>query len=271
MSENEISNIFEHTVYHSRGEVTNRVLITGTGDNLIFIPGWASTPYTWRKFIPVLSQSFSVHYYETREKSETVLHNNSPGYSVQVMSDDIADYIDTVDGAYYLISVSTGSVIFINSWDIITNKPESMALISPSRRVEMPWWFNLLPYVPTTALELACKPVVWGLKHCPSLLDKHRANGMLRAIESTNMSLLQRSIKALSKVYLPRQKIENIDIPTLIVAATEESLHSTDEALQVADLTSCSELTYVSTFTHSHSSSTADNISSWLIEQSPHL
>src|SRR5687767_11079155 len=104
-------------VYNHNGEVSNRVVLyESQGPNLLFIPGWASTEYTWRKFIPLLSENYSVHYFESREKPTALYRSNTIDLSLDAMSNDLVAYANSINNLQFIAGASLGATTLIQAF-----------------------------------------------------------------------------------------------------------------------------------------------------------
>src|SRR5262249_51341476 len=119
-------------------------------DPVLFVPGWSSTPYSWRKTLPALAARHRTWYVETREKASSRLRHGDL-MTVAGMAAALhrrARQPAAAAGRYGTIPASPGAVVAL--------------LASPLLSPPPPWIIFLLPHV-TTPVPSAAR-VLWP---CP--------------------------------------------------------------------------------------------------------
>lgn len=252
-------------VLYSRNEnVSNRVLLYGNrGLNLLFVPGWASTEYTWRNFIPYLSKNYIVHYFETREKPNTRYQDRNVDLSLDSMSNDLVTYANSISGLSFVAGASLGASTIINGWKNIAIKPRKLALICPNLGIRLPKLFSVWEKAPRSVLKAARPAILWGISKFSYGYDGDRVAGMLRAFRIAEIDVLLRSAKQLANLRLPSELISKIDVPALVIGTLQDEIHNLNDAIKVAKEIKTSKWETLPTFGDAHSSRSARLLELW--------
>ena len=233
---------------------------------LVFVPGWASTIFTWRYFLPRLLCYTSIFYFETREKSSSILCP-SASFKVEDVARDVSDYLNKYyhKGTYNLIGASMGATYILECWAYLRNKPACVTLILPNIAVAVPSYLSALKYTPRR-LSPYLKPFVSYLMVKFHLTPKEAEQqvGLFAAVNDGDADKLRRAGLGLGKYELDLNEIMKIDRPSLIIGASQDRLHNPDAVLKIHQSIFGSTYKDLNTFTNAHSSKSADLIINWM-------
>jgi alpha-beta hydrolase superfamily lysophospholipase len=232
---------------------------------ILFVPGWASTPYTWRKVIPSLCAYGPVHYLETREKATSRLTGRA-SLQVPTLAADIAAYVaEHLQGARYaMIAASTGSNLAIEAWSHLQPKPRWLVLLLPHHRIPIPWYASLLRAVPPPLLP-SLKPVFTTFVRAGRLTRREasRLEGLFETLSLADLRKLRRSAVAWRRYELDVRKVSAIDRPTLVIGASNDPLHEYEAAMRIRAHIPSADGFDVGSFLIAHGSRVASRILDW--------
>lgn len=235
-------------------------------EQVLFIPGWASTPYTWRHFVPNLCQYGNVLYLETREKPSSRLQRAS-SFDVVAVGSDIVRFLENRLGGqeYGLVCASAGANVVIETWCALIPKPCWCVLLLPHRKISIPKYVLLLKFLPTAILPLVKRALLALISRgvIPKSLSAQR-DGILSALDRADMRKLQSSAAAWRNYCLDPKQAAYVDIPTLVVGATRDPVHKAEEAREILAKLPKGYWYDAETFTSAHSSRTANFVLEWI-------
>jgi len=228
----------EQTIFFNNGEVENRILrFPGptAAPTLVFVPNWRAKAKHWRPFVEVLRQSYTVLYFETREKTATCYRSVAPDLSVKAMAADLASFINSLDGPYHLAGASVGTSTILRAWPSLRQKPLSLALLCPVLKVKMPVYFRVFPWIRIEAFTRVA-PLVYQLMRTSPRLKSVRTT-LHRAMTERDFSEIARmkaSVEALQAMPDPLSFCGEPTTETLIVRCPEDRLHDCADATRIS-------------------------------------
>lgn len=250
--------------YFNNGDISNRVCRYGDcGPLLLFVPGWASTEYTWRKFLPYLSLRYRVHYFESREKSSANRSTEDYDLSVAAMARDLAVYADSLDEEYFLAGASLGASMIIECLPYINANPKSIVLICPNLSAKLPSFFPLICLLPASVVRIIRPFVLWMISTFSYRADGERIAGMIRAMGSRDVDVLRQSAVQLAKWQLSPARASTIDVPILTIGTLQDEIHNLEHAIAVAKACRQGKMKTLPTFADAHSSRCASLVDQW--------
>ena len=230
----------------------------GQAAGIVFVPGWASTPYTWRYFLPPLVATTPVSYVETREKSSSRL-TNPRQQSVTDQVDDIRRAIEaSAIERPVIVGASTGANLVLELLLTAPNCCQAFALLAPHLDVPVPSWLSLFARLPDPMTAPMKKLAVLTLKlHRPRRFEEDQYEGLVAAASSAQLRKLGASAAAWAghQVRLPAL---NREISGVVVGSASDSFHNRDGAQEIARrMAPTTSYFEVANFTALHASSTA--------------
>ena len=224
---------------------------------LIFVPGMSSVIETFSAVVKGLTQNFDVHYIETREKRSSELSEGA-GFAVSDIASDLSGVVEKLgmeDGNYILVAYSLGATASAESFaGLLKNKPAVLYLIEPSAEFRIPsfglfiakylyWTYSIIKPLIKLYLRLF---VVDAVK------DHEMYMISVRAVDSADSRKLSRTILAISS-YKIWDVLGSVDVQTIVIGASDDTLHNLDDALRISALIKDSVYIDLKTNDRSHS------------------
>lgn len=233
---------------------------------LVFIPGWASTIFTWRYFLPKLLCFTSVYYLETREKASSILTNDAM-FDVDVVVDDLVSYLDTKhsNNQYVLAGASMGATLVLQAWSKLRSKPSLLVLILPNKQFPAPPFIGFVKFFPKHIFPYM-KPLVRFFLSNFWLASKEAEQqaGLFAAIDNADINKLRASCFALRKYRLKHAIGKEIKQPCLVIGASQDHLHKSESVINIYESVPVASYADLKSFTAAHSSRAADSITEWI-------
>ena len=201
---------------------------------IIFVAGWISLISGWKGVLKVLTSEYRVLYLESREKQSSIVPNvKKVKFSIERLKLDISEVISkiiTPSGKFILAGSSLGASAILEYCGSEKREPLSAVLIGPNTEFRFPRILGaLLPVMPPS-LYVLIKPVVkWYLRNFR--LDKKNSMEQIEKYEKTLDCADPYKLKANAlaiKNYAIWDRINSITVPCLILGATTDTLHGTE-------------------------------------------
>lgn len=209
---------------------------------VIFIAGWISLINGWQGVLKELTPEHRTFYIETREKQTSVLPGKSKvSFAMDRISEDIRNLVDKLipeNEKFVLAGSSLGASAILEFCASGKRKPECAILVGPNEEFRFPKFLGaIIPFVPP-ALYFAIKPVIkWYLRNFR--LDKKKEKAQVakyeRTLDLADPYKLKANALAL-KNYSIWNRIQGITTPCLILGATTDKLHSTENMKRLIEL-----------------------------------
>lgn len=204
---------------------------------VLMAPGLVSVMENFTGVVQALTDDFTVHFVETREKKSSKLpagsklNPESIGYDLGL----VAEHLELEDDNYILFGASLSATSIIEGIESIQTKPQMVLLLEPNARFPVPWWsvplLHLAPY-----LYGLIKPLgIWYIKHfrVNTEHDFEMYNMTIRALNSADPAKLKRIVLNLRK-YQIWGRPETVDVPALVVGASKDLLHNHKDIERIA-------------------------------------
>lgn len=200
---------------------------------IIFIAGWISLISGWREFLAALTPRYRVIYAETREKrSSEVPDIRAVSFDMRWMQNDIADIVAGLTGqktAFILAGSSLGASAIMEYCRSDGRMPLCTVLVGPNGEFRFPRFLgSLIPFIPP-ALYFAVKPIVkYYLRNfrVNSAAEKEQIEKYELTLDYADPYKLKKNALGV-KNWSMSQGNGKIPVPSLILGATTDSLHST--------------------------------------------
>jgi pimeloyl-ACP methyl ester carboxylesterase len=202
---------------------------------IIFVAGWISLISGWKDVLKVLTAEHRVIYLESREKqSSTVPDVKKVSFSMERLKLDIGEIIEKVIPPlekFILAGSSLGASVILEYCGSEKQKPLSAVLISPITEFRFPKILGTIIPAIHPSLYFTVKPVIkWYLRNFR--LDKKNCKEQIEKYENTLDCADPYKLKANAlaiRNYAIWSHIVNINVPCLIVGATTDTLHDTED------------------------------------------
>jgi len=201
---------------------------------ILFVAGWISLISGWKGVLKVLTAEHRVIYCETREKqSSTVPDVKKVSFSIERLKLDIGEIIEKLippPDKFILAGSSLGASAILEYCASDKPKPFSTVLINPNTEFRFPKFLGSIIPALHPSLYISVKPVIkWYLRNFR--LDKKTCKEQIEKYENTldcaNPYKLKANALAI-KNYVIWGRIDNINVPCLVLGATSDTLHATE-------------------------------------------
>ncbi len=200
---------------------------------ILFVAGWISLISGWKNFLAAVTPAYRVIYAETREKDSSLVPcMKRASFTMQRMMDDIADMVNGLipQGTPFVIAGSSlGASAIMEYCMTDARRPMCAVLVGPNAALRFPrFLMSLVPFL-HPSLYFAVKPIVkWYLRRfrVNSEAEKEQIAKYELTLDYANPYKLKRNALALKKWKLT--STGKIEIPSLVIGATTDSLHSTE-------------------------------------------
>jgi pimeloyl-ACP methyl ester carboxylesterase len=187
---------------------------------IIFVAGWISLISGWKDVLKVLTAS-------------TVPDIKKVSFSIERLKLDIGEIIEKVilpSEKFILAGSSLGASAILEYCGSEKKKPLSAVLIGPNTEFRFPKILGAIIPALHPSLYFAVKPIIkWYLRNFR--LDKKNSIEQIEKYENTLDCADPYKLKANAlaiRNYTIWNRIDNITVPCLIIGATTDTLHSTE-------------------------------------------
>ena len=202
---------------------------------ILFVAGWISLISGWKDVLKVLTAEHRVIYLESREKqSSTVPDVKKVSFSIERLKLDIGEIIEKVvspSEKFILAGSSLGASAILEYCGSEKQKPLSAVLIAPNTEFRFPKILGTIIPAIHPSIYFTVKPVIkWYLRNFR--LDKKSCKEQIEKYENTIDCADPYKLKANAlaiRNYTIWDRIDSITVPCLIIGATTDTLHGTEE------------------------------------------
>lgn len=214
--------------------------ITSSGKPVIlFVAGWISLIAGWKGVLKVLTAKYRILYLETREKQSSIVANvKKVSFSMERLKLDIGEVIEKIippSEKFVIAGSSLGASAIIEYCGSEGRKPLSAILISPKAEFRFPKLLELVIPAVHPSLAFLVRPVIkWYLRNFR--LDKKNSREQIEKYENTLDSADPYKLKANAlalRKYALLNRVDKINVPCLMISATTDILHGTDEIKRI--------------------------------------
>jgi len=213
---------------------------------ILFLAGLISMISGWEEVLKILTSQYRVIYIESREKqSSTVPNVKKTSFSMERLKSDIGEVIEKAippSAKFILAGSSLGASAILEYCGSEKRKPLSAILIAPNTEFRFPKFLGAIIPLVHPSLYFLAKPVIkWYLRNFR--LDKKRSKEQVEKYENTLDCADPYKLKANAlaiKNYTLWNRVDNISVPCLIIGATTDILHGTENIKHLLNVISCS-------------------------------
>jgi len=240
---------------------------------VIFVSGWISRISGWKDVLIEMSRDFPIYYVETREKNSSVIAGEV-SFRVVDFALDIAavvDVLDLKDGKFILCGSSLGATSIIESCRFLQQKPLCLVLIGVNAVFYAPIIWKITIFLFPPRFYLLMKPVIkWYLRnfrldvqHDLTQYVKYCGN-----LDAANPWRLKKAALEFIK-YEIWAKLPDIQIPSLLVSASNDELHDHDNIQKISALLPKSTTIDMELNSNSHSPAVVGEIRKYIGKINP--
>jgi pimeloyl-ACP methyl ester carboxylesterase len=201
---------------------------------ILFVAGWISLISGWKDVLKVLTAEHRVIYLESREKhSSTVPDVKKVSFSIERLKLDIGEIVEKIispSEKFILAGSSLGASAILEYCGSEKQKPSSAVLIGPNTEFRFPKILGTIIPAIHPSIYFTVKPVIkWYLRNFR--LDKKNCKEQIEKYENTIDCADPYKLKANAlaiRNYAIWDHIVNINVPCLIIGATTDTLHDTE-------------------------------------------
>ena len=202
---------------------------------ILFVAGWISLISGWKDVLKVLTDQHRVIYLESREKQSSAIPDvKKVSFSMERIELDIGEIVKKVippSEKFILAGSSLGASAILEYCGSKERKPLSAILIGPNAKFRFPQILGAIIPAIHPSLYFTVKPVIkWYLRNFR--LDKKNSSEQVKKYENTLDCADPYKLKANAlaiRNYAIWDHIVNINVPCLIIGATTDKLHDTED------------------------------------------
>lgn len=225
----------QQSFYFDNGAVENRVIHHSSQmarERFVFVPNWLAEPGQWKAFIKALTEHYPMDYFESREKPNTHYKAENISFVLEDMAQDLASYLNQIDGPYHLVGTAVGASTIIKAWSLLRHKPQTVVFICPMMSLKMPAYFRLLPFV-SEKLILKSFPLIKLLLKRSTRLPR-ALRRIFREKDRKALRLIKASVEGLLPMQVSLSEVKRIDRPSLILYTLDDDMHTKADAEAMA-------------------------------------
>ncbi len=204
---------------------------------VLFVPGWITQIEAWEVVILEMIKNYDVYYLETREKISSQVQGNTE-YSLRAIGRDIqaaVDYFKLSNKNYLLFGSSLGATAILDTCSRAVVKPKTLILVAPNAVFRVPLYWRFIVRVFYPGFYMILKPVIkWYLKNfrLNIELDYQQYQKYSQALDAADPWKLKKAVLAFAS-YTVWDCLPYIDIPTLLIGASEDKLHEPENLKKI--------------------------------------
>jgi pimeloyl-ACP methyl ester carboxylesterase len=236
------------------------------GDPVVFVPGWSSTPYSWRHVIPALAATNPVWYFETREKASSRLRHGDR-LTVADMAADLREFVrqSVPAGRYGIVAASASAVLVLQTFAELDPPPAWVVLVQPHIHLPIPAAVQLLRLWPARRLEIVRLLMLPAARRAHLRRAGDSLGGFYKVLGSADMAKLRRSLFTWRGYPgLDLDSLAAVTCPSLVVGVSGDRLHSDTAARQIARGLPAGAYLDGRTFAWTHTRTMAETILTWV-------
>ena len=202
---------------------------------ILFVAGWISLISGWQGVLKVLTARHRVFYLESREKQSSIVPDvKKVSFSIERLKIDIGEIIEKVIAPaekFILAGSSLGASAILEYCGSEKREPLFAVLIAPNAVFRFPKFLELIVPALHPSFYYFLKPALkWYLR--TFRLDKKNCREQIEKYENTMDCADPYKLKANAlalRNYALLNHVDNIKVPCLIIGATSDTLHGTED------------------------------------------
>lgn len=206
---------------------------------ILFVAGWISLISGWKGVLIKLTSRYRVIYLESREKKSSAVSDvKKTSFSMDRLRIDIGEVIEKIIPAsekFILAGSSLGASAILEHCGTEGRKPSAAVLIGPNAEFRFPRVLGSLIPLIHPGIYFSIKPVIkWYLKNFR--LDKKKSMEQIIKYHNTLDCADPYKLKANAlaiKNYSLWDNVTRIDVPCLVIGATTDTLHGTENIKKI--------------------------------------
>ncbi|MFW9923547.1 MAG: alpha/beta fold hydrolase [Candidatus Thorarchaeota archaeon] len=240
---------------------------------LMLIPGFVTIFQSWKEIIEILSKEYHIYYFESREKSSSIMPKRKMERQVtlQKMAHDIKEVVEQLNldkQKYITLCSSTGGTIEVEALSEKWLHPNGAVMVGPTVEYDVRFFAafgcTVVPefvkkfFLPFFRLYMG--KIYVDKKKYPEQYAKY-----VRAGEESNLRKIRKVLWQMTK-YECWDMVPKIEAKCLLIGATEDKMHASEMTYKVHQLIPNSEYIDLGTNKNAHSQPLADTINKFVDE-----
>ena len=210
---------------------------------IFLIPGFVTVFLSWEKLIEILAKDFRVLYFESREKSSSIFPNRRLRRSTTLskMAYDIKEVIEQLEldkQDYITICSSTGGTILVEALSEKWLSPNGAIMVGPTIEYHIKFVAPLLISIVPNFLKILFMPLFrWymGVVHVDKKEHPKQYAKYVRAGEEAHLRKIAKVLRQMYR-YSCWDMPPKVETKTLLVGASTDRVHATEETLRTHEL-----------------------------------
>lgn len=259
-------------LFLSNGADLNLITFSTSTDKglppVVFFAGFASVIDNFKGLLLALTENFTVHYVETRDKASSILPENA-GFTVNDVASDISGAIDALgmpEGKYIIVAFSLGSTATAEAFrSFPVRRPQLVILAAPNGRFRIPPIGIFIARYLSWSYYLIRPFLKWYIKtfHVNTREDYEMYNISVRALDESDPRKMAPALLEMVK-YEIWDALGKIDVPVIVIGASKDIFHKHDDALDISSAIPDSKYYDLETNKRTHSAEVSDLLLSHL-------
>jgi alpha-beta hydrolase superfamily lysophospholipase len=241
--------------------------------SLLLIPGLGTVFDSWAEAVRLLSPDFRIFYFESREKSSSVMADRvtERGITLHAMALDLPEVVKQLalpDDQYWVLASSTGCTILMEALGCGWMKPAGAILVGPMTRHRISRTAAFLTaWTPEPLKDLAMPFFRVYLHWVYANRRRHPEQYVkyLRAAEEVRLRKISPVLKEMTR-HDATAFLSRIETPCRVVAASSDSMHLLSESQRIVRLLRRGSLVDVGTNKAAHGQPLIDAVCSFVTE-----
>ncbi len=275
----EVEKLGKETYYTMSDGTKVRVLVFDSAENIheysIFvIPGFLTVFQGWDDAIAPLSKEYKVYYFESREKSSSIMPNKRIERKVTLtrMAYDLKEVIEQMKldkTKYITVCSSTGGTIQIEALSNKWINPPGAVMVGPSTQYNLHLIVPILLYMVPNFVKKIFMPIFrfyMGRFHVDKKKYPEQYRKYVRAGEESNLRKIRKAIWKMGNKYSCWEMVPKVETKTLLIGATEDKMHTAEITQRVHELMPNSEYKDLGTNKATHGQPLVDIVKKFISE-----
>jgi pimeloyl-ACP methyl ester carboxylesterase len=224
---------------------------------ILFVPGFLSFIESWALVVTELRHQFDVHYLESREKRSSIVRRDSRFRSAELVADFLAVVraLELSEGGFHIVASCGGAATVLEAYPALEVHPCKMVWVAPSLRAVVPWIVVPLSMILRGPLYgvLQRIAIAWYRTFLnPPTRDAFQHSRFMDVVMRADPFKATRSARDLYGLDLDPAGARAIDVPVLVLAASQDQSHRYADSIRLARLVPAAQFEDLGLFWRTH-------------------
>ncbi|MEA2071461.1 MAG: alpha/beta hydrolase [Asgard group archaeon] len=209
---------------------------------IFLVPGFITVFQSWHRVVELLSKKYRVYYFESREKASSKMPwKLKRKINLHKMAFDIKEVIEQMNldqQKYIVLCSSTGGTIEIEALKNNWHKPAGAVMVGPTVEYHVSHFGAFLVQLVPGFIKNLFMPILrWylGKKYVDAEKEPEQRAKYVRAAEEADIWKIRRLLRQFTK-YKCWDMVPEVTTPVLLIGASVDKMHSTEECLKTHEL-----------------------------------